>query len=114
MTARANWHIDVEIPPDDLDDPPVPLIADIATRIDLRDVDELRNRLYQLQSAEVRMSNDGLTCAIRDEPGTSCSSCPLSRPLSSGDDLASLCQNGRMQEQLETSIVIHRLGDPTT
>jgi hypothetical protein len=113
VSTRANWFIDVEIPPVDLDDPPLPLVEEVAEKIDLRDVESLQNLLHQLQAAEVRMANDGLTCAIRDDAQSTCSACPVARSFTDSDPLGSLCQNARHQERLVTSLAVHRhsLGD---
>lgn len=108
MTTRANWFIDVEIPDVDLDEPPQPLVEEIAEKIDLRNPDELTNLLYQLQCAELRMAQDGLTCAIRDDPESNCSSCPVAVPLSGSSALGALCSNAKHQERLTTSLVVHR------
>lgn len=65
---------------------------------------DLEARLDSLLKWEERYFNNGITCAIKDRPDTSCHACPLYK----GDDVDSpyrgLCRVGREQERVLTAM----------
>lgn len=117
MSLKANWHTEVVVPPSSADpfanyveQPALPqAVEEVGKPIDLRSSEpQLRRRLIELVRDESTLDRDGVTCEIRARDETSCCACPM-RGKIAGVEL--LCEVGMEQEQVLTTLAIHRLRD---
>lgn len=109
MPVRAVWHAPVAV--DEYDDVFGERIEEVGVPIVLSadgETAELCVELVTLVQREAQLDEDGVTCPIKDRPGSSCHACPLHR--ADGSRLAELCWLGREQERLSTLILVHRHG----
>lgn len=101
--VRANWFLD-ELPrlgaaeDDPFADVEAQRVEDVGVEIDLRG--DTEQRLAQVIEIEGRVRDDGITCAVRERPDTSCSACPFSRHEQPDSRLHRLCLVGREKERL--------------
>lgn len=95
MSARANWHLDVEI---DTSDPFGQADPDAGEPVVLTDTDALVRRVVELLYREGELERDGMTCALKGRPGACCSACPL-RGSRKAHRIRELCKLGTEQER---------------
>lgn len=102
MTAKANWHLDVEIDQSDpfAAPPPGPARSE---RVKLDDPD-LTGRIVELLYLEGELEHRGLTCVLKDRPESCCSACPL-RGSSRAYPIRELCKLGIAQERAFMSVL---------
>jgi hypothetical protein len=104
--AKANWHIQPAVV-DDAPDPFSMPIEEVGERIDLGDPENRLNiRLRELVRREGTLYRMDVTCPIKDDEGSSCHACPMSRAHVSEEALAHLCRLGREQERVLTELAI--------
>lgn len=112
--VKANWHVNVDLPPatdpfsNYVEQPTIPVaVEDVGKPIDLSSSEpQLRRRLIELVNAESALYGQGVRCAIRDRDDTSCSSCPMRDKVAR---FAPLCKVGVEQEQVLTTLAIHTI-----
>lgn len=106
MSVRANWFVG-------LDDEPVTAVPaslppaeerveDVGVPFDLRQPDSLMVEIDRLIAQESALYNQGITCAVKDRPDTSCSACAFAHHEDGGHPLQPLCHVGREQERVLT------------
>lgn len=107
-SARANWFIaDVaklaEEEPDPFDQ-----AIEVGKPINLEDREGfLQARLNELSRREYKLTERaGITCAIKEMPGTCCSACPISEHALADSDLGRLCRISREQEAVWTELSV--------
>jgi hypothetical protein len=104
MAVRANWFVEDDLPADTATLPPAEeRIEDVGVPLDLRDPSSLVPTLTNLLNQEAAMFNQGITCAVKDRPDTSCSACLWAHDNEDGHPLQMLCQIGREQERITTT-----------
>lgn len=109
---RTAWHsgeLELAAGDDPFADGPQ-RIEDVGTPIVLAEDGEarLQRQLVRTLTAEARLEERSVTCAIKDAQDTSCFACPLFKNDDSPE--AQLCALGRLQERLCTEIVVTRRG----
>lgn len=72
------------------------------------DIASLSKEVESLMWRESNLFNVGVTCSIKDHPETVCSACPVSKHAQPDDPLAPLCQVGREQERIVTTLAVKR------
>lgn len=110
--TKANWHIpDLDVPDSDPFAEEALPVEQVGTPIDLSNgIAELSKEVESLMWRECSLHNVGVTCGIKDNPETSCSACPVSKHADPQDPLAPLCQIGRDQERVITTLAVKRRG----
>lgn len=101
MTVKARWFNADAIPAAPAQD-----VRDVGKPILLRGEQQLNERLIALVNAESDLFNQGISCAIRDRPDTTCCSCPVAGVNA---ELRNLCDVGQEQERTLTAIAVQRL-----
>lgn len=74
-------------------------------------VDELQRMLSVSIKREGRFDAVGITCALKDMPGSSCVACPLNRSRNDDDPKQALCRIGMEQEILSTYLLAQGHGE---
>lgn len=110
MGIGANWHFGAT--PAASDDAPDPFADDASTQPFLPTIDaseqELFDRLSSLLKREGRLYNLGIMCPLKDQGACTCSVCPISHHDDPEASLYRLCQIGREQELVETTMLAKR------
>lgn len=113
MRTQANWHVarlDVPEIADPFGEEALP-VEQVGTPISLDgDTASLSKRVESLMWRESNLFNVGVTCSIKDMDETVCSACPVSKHDQPDDPLAPLCQIGREQERVVTTLAVKRGG----
>lgn len=105
MGVRANWFVEDELPADTATLPPAEQrVEDVGVPFDLRDPASLMPVLTNLLNQEAAMFNQGITCAVKDRADTSCAACVFAHDHEEGHPLQILCQVGREQERITTTV----------
>lgn len=107
MTVKTNWHEDAAtVGPPGLDPfemsssgtmTAAPLSLDLS-------LDELSQRLRNLFRREGRLFDEGVVCAIKDNPEGTCLGCPLNEAKADSAKGA-LCTIGCEQERVQTMVL---------
>lgn len=104
MSARANWFLaDLDLDADPLT--PSGGVEAVGTVIDLYSEPKLRQDLHGLVTRESRLFDAGISCAIRDQPDSCCSACPVFT-ADETKPIAALCKVGRAQEKVLTALAV--------
>lgn len=101
--TKANWHNDIIVDDDDSD----PFeVHERGLPIEIGDEEARVSRaMVQTLEREGRLADHGVTCAIKDQPNTTCWACPVYKPPSSKHPISVLCRLGREQDRLVTRLV---------
>jgi hypothetical protein len=105
LTARTNWFLDLpEEDPAQAAPKVDPLDTPVLTAmLDLRTPEpKLERMLRELSDREGSLYDQGITCSIRDLPGSTCLACPLHQ---AEGEKAPLCSLGREQEQVSSTLL---------
>lgn len=70
----------------------------------------LDDRLRETLRVEGALDAEGVTCAIKDLPNTSCFACPLYEGGDMATKQGALCRVGREQESIVTLLAVQRHG----
>lgn len=107
MTAKANWFLDLDIPAEDLEEPPT-RVADVGTEFAL-DPEKLTARHVELVREEQDLYNLGVRCALKQEiaDDACCHACPMRRS-NPDDPMHRLCTIGMEQEKALTALAVLR------
>lgn len=110
VTTRANWftgegELSLHGDPDPFQVP----VEEVGEAVDLRDpAAKLELRLRELLHREARLFEREITCAIKDDPLTTCHACPVSKAHDPSEPLSTLCKIGREQEVVLTELAVLR------
>jgi hypothetical protein len=111
MGIGANWFTDGATAVAS-DDAPDPFAESASTRPTIVSIDasedELVDRLSSLLRREGRLFELGITCPLKENGDCHCSVCPISQHEDPEARLHRLCQVGREQELVETTILAKR------
>lgn len=109
--TKANWHV-AELDVSEIADPfaeeGLP-VEQVGTPISLDgDIASLSKEIEALMWRESNLFNVGVSCSIKDQAETACSACPVAKHDQPDDPLAPLCQIGREQERVFTTLAVKR------
>lgn len=101
--TKANWHNDIIVDDDDSD----PFeVHERGLPIEIGDEEaRVSQAIVRSLEREGRLADQGITCAIKDRPDTTCWACPVYKPPSSPHPISVLCRLGREQDRLVTRAV---------
>jgi hypothetical protein len=110
--AQARWAAVPDTGPDPFGEAAQRSPADVGVKIALIEPSaELDARAIELSGQELELIEQGVSCAIRDAPLTSCLGCPVSQHDDPSAPLGALCRIGRAIDETMTHLVAAKVAE---